>query len=186
LTRTEVFDTNHNPSKLIQKTEYDHNSYGDLKEEKDIYADNSPDSTTKYEYSIDTGNLIKSIQPNDTISEYDYKAQDSIDTETEKASNGTTLETTTTTYDELGRELTETITALNAPTEITTSSYSYDITRKVHITTETDESGGITVTETGWDGRVLMQRSPNGLTQVNTYYGSDVRKNGTATLQVLC
>ena len=41
--------------------------------------------------------------------------------------------------------------------------------RKVNITINTDEFGGRTVTETGYDGRLLREESPNGLVQVSTY-----------------
>jgi len=49
--------------------------------------------------------------------------------------------------------------------------------RKVNIIINTDEFGGRTVTETGYDGRLLREVSPSGLVQVSTYdTGGQVRR----------
>jgi len=72
----------------------------------------------------------------------------------------------------------DTTTAADAPydpetttktTTVTTTEYSFDAVRKVNITTTIDEFGGRTVTETGYDGRLLKQENPNGLVQISTY-----------------
>jgi len=167
LIRTEVWDNN----EQRQTTAYEYSEQGEVTRETDTFYDGSPSGITKHEYDKKTGELFKTIAPDGTITEYTYDVQKSTDTEVEKASDGTPLMTSTTEYDELGREIEET-TEDNTnvvPTETTTTVYSYDIGKKVNITTVIDELGGVTVTETGWDGRVLKQTNPSGLVQINTY-----------------
>ena len=167
LTRTEVWDN----SEQRQTTTYEYDAQGEVTKETDTFYDGSPSGITKYEYDKKTGELLKTTAPDGTITEYTYDVETNVDTEVEKASDETDLVTYITKYDELGREIEETTEDNTdvAPKETTSTSYSYDTSRKVYIATVTDEFGGITVTETGWDGRVLKQKNPSGLVQINTY-----------------
>ena|GEM_PF-761990 len=171
LASTELWDN----SQRQQITKNDYDSFGALIKTTMEYYDGSQSNVTKYEYNAN-GNLIKETNSDGTITEYKYDTDGNEIEEVEKNSVGTELEKTETSYDELGRDTFETTTAINAPAETTNTAYTFDTVRKVYITAETDEFGGVTVTETGWDGRVLKQKNSNGLIQINTYYTSGLPK----------
>lgn len=165
LTRTEILDN----GVLQQTTDYKYDGLGQQIKTTLSYADGSEPIVTESYYDT-KGNLETEIAADGTETEYSYDSHGNVETEIEKDSSGNLLVTTTTRYDELDRTVEETVEDNKTNlTEATGTAYGFNKSRKVNITTTTDEYGGVTTTETGFDGRLLKQTDSNGLVQSNTY-----------------
>ena len=119
------------------------------------------------------GNLLSETDSDDTKIEYEYDKDGNESSMEEIDSEGYTLAEICSDYDVLGR-LTEEIIVDGkgeAPTDKWNGTYEYkNVDRKLNISSSRDEYGGVTYIETDYDGRLVYQKTPNGLQQKNTYY----------------
>lgn len=165
LTKTEILDN----GVLQQTTDYKYDGLGQQIKTVVTYADGNKAIVTKGNYD-EKGNLETEIAADGTEREYSYDRYGNVEMQIGKDSSGSPLVTSTIEYDELDRIVEEIVEDNKiGNTETTGTTYSFNKERKVNITKITDEYGGVTVTETGFDGRLLKQTNPNGLVQSNTY-----------------
>lgn len=165
LIKTQIKDN----SMIQQTTDYEYDGLGQQIKTTVTYADGSEPIVTKGYYD-EKGNLETEIATDGTEREYSYDNYGNVEMQIGKDSSGNPLVTATIEYDELDRIVEEIIEDNKiGDTETTETAYRFNQERKVNITTTTDEYGGVTVTETGFDGRLLKQTNPNGLVQSNTY-----------------
>ena len=178
LKKTQVLDN----GQIQQTTSHEYDAFGNETKQILEFPDGSK-SVTEYTSDPQNGNLLSEKDADGTITERKYGPDGNETSEIEKDSGGNELAETQTVHNELSLVTEETMTVADAPydptttTTTTTTEYSFDAARKVNITIDTDEFGGRTVTETGYDGRLLREESPNGLVQVSTYdTGGQVRR----------